>query len=168
MLSAQDIIKTLDLKPLPVEGGYYRESYRSVEILKSGSLSASSQGERSLCTAIYYLLTPETCSKLHRLPGVEIFHFYLGDAVEMILLYPDGRVQEIVLGTDLASGHQVQAIVPAGVWQGSILKSGGRFALMGTTMSPGFDFSDYQPGQRVDLIAQYPDKHGGIKKLTLE
>ncbi len=168
MLTAQEIIERLDLKPHPSEGGYYRETYRSAEILKSRSLPPGCRGERALSTAIYYLLTPQTCSRLHRLPTAEIFHFYMGDPVIMVLLYPDGHLQEIVMGTDLANGHQVQTIVPAGVWQGSMLKHGGGLALLGTTMSPGFDFRDYEAGRRADLLAQYPDQFKWIEKLTLE
>ncbi len=146
-MTAAQLIAALDLRPLPLEGGYYRETYRSDLLLPNSAKSA--------CTAIYYLLTPDTCSALHRLPADEIFHFYLGDPVEMLLL-DDAGGRVIMLGPDLLAGQVVQTVVPRGVWQGSILRAGGRFALLGTTMAPGFDFADYEAGDPATLATQYP------------
>ena len=101
MITAQDIIKTLVLAPLPLEGGYYAETYRS-----------------AFGTAIYYLLTEDSYSAMHRLPGDEIFHFYLGDPVEMLQLRPDGTGEVLTLGPDLLRGMQLQTMVAGGVWQG--------------------------------------------------
>jgi uncharacterized protein len=168
MLTAQEIIKLLGLEPHPAEGGHFRETYRSTETLQAEVLPSVYPSERAFSTAIYYLLTPQTCSRLHRLRTVEIFHFYLGDPLEMVLLYPDGHVREIVMGTDLAAGQQVQTVVPAEVWQGARLKPGGRFVLLGTTMSPGFDFRDYETGHRAALLADYPHQKAWIETLTPE
>lgn len=156
-LSATSIIELLDLKPLPFEGGYYRETYRSDERF---------QHKRSLSTAIYYLLTPETRSTMHRLPADEMFHFYLGDPVAMLRLYPDGSSSVVTLGNDLAARQSPQILVPQGVWQGSRLADGGRFALMGATVAPGFEFDDYEAGDREQLIKQYPERADLITKLT--
>lgn len=155
MLSAEDIIIKLNLKPLPMEGGYYSETYRSHEMIPHGVLPNRYQADKAHGTAIYYLLTPDTKSALHRLPSDEIFHFYLGDPVGMLLLYPDGRGKTIILGQDIEAGQHVQLVVPHGVWQGAYLLDGGRFALMGTTMAPGFDFVDYEPGNRKKLMEAY-------------
>jgi predicted cupin superfamily sugar epimerase len=127
--SAEELIALLQLQPHPKEGGYFRETYRSAERLGAGSLSSRYQGERSLSTAIYYLLTPNTISALHRLATDEVFHFYLGDPVRMLQLREDGTGQEIILGPNLKAGHQLQVIVPRGVWQGGLLEPGGQFAL---------------------------------------
>lgn len=151
-LSAGDLIRLLDLKPLTVEGGFFNETYRAGD---SVSLPRY-KGERPLATAIYYLLTPETFSEIHRVPGEEIFHFYLGDPVEMLQLAPGSRGEVIVLGRDIAAGAKVQHVVPGGYWQGSRLRAGGRFALLGTTMSPGFDYADYESGKRDELQARWP------------
>jgi len=157
-MTATDLITALDLRPLPGEGGYYRETYRS---------AASIPGRgRSLSTAIYYLLTPDTFSALHRLPSDEVFHFYLGDPVSMLQLRPDGTGQVVTLGSDVLAGHAPQVIVPAGVWQGSWLESGGTYALLGTTMSPGFDFADYEAGNRPQLSREYPEFVELIARLT--
>lgn len=167
MLSAEDIIRLLNLKPLQFEGGFYSETYRSPERLSAGSLPDRYKIDKAFSSAIYYLLTPDTKSKLHRLPTDEIYHFYLGDPVVILLLYPDGKGETIILGPDIERGHHVQFVVPRGVWQGSHLIVGGRFALMGTTMSPGFDFEDYEAGNRERLIEKYPNFRRRIELLTL-
>src|SRR5262245_63405894 len=138
-MTAEDVIELLRLQSHPVEGGYFRETYRSGETLPAIVLPRQ-RGDRSISTAIYYLLTPETVSALHRLPGDEVFHFYLGDPVRMLQLWPDGSTRELLLGSDLRQGHHLQTVVPARVWQGSVLEPGGRFALLGATMAPGFDY----------------------------
>ncbi|MGD9403420.1 MAG: cupin domain-containing protein, partial [bacterium] len=89
MLDAEKIISALGMKPLPGEGGYFVESYRSEDNLPEGALPEGSGGPRSLATAIYYLLTPDTFSAMHRLRSDELYHFYLGDPVEMLNLHPD-------------------------------------------------------------------------------
>src|SRR5206468_8607924 len=125
MPSAEELLAALQLKPLPREGGYYRETYRSVDRY---------QAEKALSTAIYYLLTPQTVSALHRLPSDEIFHFYLGSPVQMLQLWPDGQGRVVMLGPDVLAGQSPQIVVPRGVWQGSSLMPGGSYALLGTTM----------------------------------
>ncbi len=159
MLRAAEVIALLHLKPLPLEGGFYRETYRA---------SARLPGEPSpsLSTAIYYLLTPDTCSALHRLPTDEVYHFYLGGPVELLMLLPSGASQVVVLGNDLQAGQQPQWVVPAGVWQGSRLLPGADFALLGTTMAPGFEFSDYEAGAREPLLNAYADQSARIVALT--
>ncbi len=165
-ISADEIIALLDLKPLPVEGGYYSETYREATILPPDVRSGAVGNERFLSTAIYYLLTPDTFSALHRLPGAEVYHFYLGDPVDLLILETDGGVETVGLGLDLASGLRPQAVVPGGCWQGSCLRPGGAFALMGTTMSPGFHQYDFELGERDDLLAAYPAAAAQIRALT--
>ncbi len=167
-MTASDIVTLLNLKPLPIEGGFFRETWRSNISVAPGGLPLRYTTEKSLGTAIYYLLTsePDSFSALHRLPTDEIYHFYLGDAVEMLLLASDGTGRRVTLGQNLAAGEHVQLVVPAGTWQGSRLIPGGQFSLLGTTMSPGFDPADYQPGLRAELIAQYPHHAASIRALT--
>lgn len=153
-LEADEIIRLLNLQKHPMEGGYFVETYRSVEKC----------GERSLATAIYFLLTDETFSEMHRLTGDEMFHFYYGDPVEHVQLFPDGSGKIITIGNDLAAGHEPQVNVPGDVWQGSRLVPGGRVALLGTTMSPGFDYKDYVTGDRQTLIRSHPE----FKELIIE
>jgi predicted cupin superfamily sugar epimerase len=155
-MTAAQLIAALKLQNLPLEGGYYRETYRC-ETRIPGSA-------KSLCTAIYYLLTPDTCSALHRLPADEVYHFYVGDPVEMLQLDESGS-QVHTLGHDILAGEVVQTVVPRGVWQGSSLKEGGQFALLGTTVAPGFDFGDYEAGDPAALAARYPECAARIARL---
>jgi len=156
----REIVTLLGLEPHPAEGGYYRETYRSDARFRPGP---AFPGERSVSTAIYYLLTAETYSAMHRLPGDEIFHHYLGGAVEMLLLMPDGTSEVVRLSSDLAIG-QPQRIVRGGVWQGSRLVAGAEFALLGTTMAPGFEFADYVTGTK-ELVERYPGRETMIRSL---
>ena len=105
---------------------------------------------------------------MHKLPTDEIYHFYLGDPVEMLLLYPEGRGERVILGPDFLDGQHVQFVVPHDVWQGSHLVPGGRFALLGTTMAPGYDDTDYTGGRREELAAQYLEHTELIRQLTRE
>lgn len=148
MPTANDLIAALQLQPLPLEGGYYRETYRS-----------------PLSTAIYYLLTPSTFSAMHRLPSDEIFHFYSGSPVQMLQLWPDGQGRVLTLGPDVLAGQSPQVIVPGGIWQGSFLTPGGSYALLGTTMAPGFEFADYEAGNAERLTEMYPAYAELIRRL---
>ncbi len=166
-MNAREIIEHLGLEPLPGEGGFYRETYRSSdEKIPAGALPERYQADKHIATAIYYLLTPETFSAVHRLISDELFHFYLGDPVTMLQLHPDGHGETITLGPDIEAGQRLQCVVPQGVWQGMHLNAGGRFALMGTTVAPAFDFDDYQPARRDDLLQKYPDFAEMIERLT--
>ena len=167
MLTADRIMELLDLRPLPEEGGHYAETHRAGP-LPPDALPAHYAGPRPRKTAIYYLLTTETFSALHRLPGDEIFHFYLGDPVEQLQLFPDGTGRVVRIGTDLLAGERPQVHVPGGVWQGARLVPGGRhgYALLGTTMAPGFDVADYEGGRRDELVAAYPGFRELIEILT--
>ena len=162
LVTAEEVIRTLSLVPHPEEGGYYRETYRAPREYAPG---ATHPGVRSASTAIFYLLTPDTYSALHRLPGDEIFHFYAGDPVEMLMLHPAGSTEVVLLGRNIRS-MRLQHVVPAGTWQGSRLVTGGGWALLGTTMAPGFAFQDYESGVRHALIDRYPDRADMIRALT--
>jgi hypothetical protein len=166
MPSAKEIQELRKLKPLPVEGGYFAETYRSKFTLSQRSLPAGCSGERALSTAIYYMLTPDTFSAMHRLKGDEVYHFYLGDPAEMLILQPDGTGETLLMGQDIVSGMRLQHVVPGGVWQGSRLMPGGEFALLGTTMAPGFDPADFELGAREELTARYPAYAERIAVLT--
>lgn len=159
-MTAAEIKKLLRLEPHPVEGGFYRRTYTS-----PGQVQLP-RGLRPQGTAIYYLLESGTFSEMHVLESDETFHFYLGDPVEMLQLYPDGRSAVVLLGSDLAAGHQVQVVVPAGVWQGTRLMGEGKMALLGCTVTPGFDFADYKNAPAADLVARWPDQEKRIRALT--
>lgn len=161
-----DIIKRFALVPLTREGGYFRETYRSSLIIPPSHLPNAYAAPRAAATAIYYLITPDNFSALHRLRSDEVYHFYYGDPVDLLQLYPDGSGHVTKLGSDLATGLVPQAVVPGGVWQGAGLRIGGSVALLGTTMSPGFDEDDFELGERDRLLAQYPPFASEIMALT--
>ena len=103
---------------------------------------------------------------MHRLRGDEIFHFYLGDPVEMLHLRPDGTGSTITLGPAPHEGMQLQILVPAGVWQGARMVGRGRYALLGCTVAPGFEFVDFELGKREALLREFPDYAETIRALT--
>lgn len=159
-MTADEIKLLLHLQPHPVEGGWYRRTYTSDVTV------ALLRGVRPYGTAIYYLLEEGTFSEMHVLSSDEIFHFYLGDPVEMLQLRPDGSSAVITLGSDLSAGQHVQRVVPAGVWQGTRLVDGGKVALLGCTVTPGFDFADYRGGKCDELAAGWPQEAERIRMLT--
>jgi predicted cupin superfamily sugar epimerase len=159
-MSAAEIKKLLGLEPHPMEGGSFRRTYTSPGIVEL------ERGIRRQATAIYYLLEPATFSEMHVLDSDEIFHFYLGDPVEMMQLWPDGHSARVALGPDLFDGQLVQLVVPAGVWQGTRLVGDGKVALLGCTVTPGFDFADYRGGCYEELAAKWPAEAVRIRELT--
>jgi predicted cupin superfamily sugar epimerase len=166
VMTVDELKKLLKLEPHPCEGGWFIQTWRSEETIPKSVLPARYPADRAAGTAIYYLLEPHTFSELHRLASDEIFHFYLGDPVEMLQLWPDGSVRTVVLGQDIHAGMHVQLHVPKNVWQGSRLISGGKFSLLGCTVSPGFDYADYETGKREVLLPQYPQAEEAIRALT--
>ncbi|MGA8160790.1 MAG: cupin domain-containing protein [Acidobacteriaceae bacterium] len=165
-MTAAALKALLGLEPHPREGGWFAETWRAEERIVAGALPGRYSGSRAAGTAIYYLLEPGNFSEMHRLASDEVFHFYLGDAVEMLRLFPDGIGERVVLGQDLAEGQWVQTVVGQGVWQGSRLVEGGRFALLGCTVSPGFDYADYESGSRAELVRGWPEWGALIEGLT--
>lgn len=159
-MTAEEIKRRLNLAPHPVEGGWFRRTYTS-----QGTVELP-RGVRAQSTAIYYLLEAGTFSELHMLESDEMFHFYLGDPVEMLQLYPNGGSAVLLLGPDLAAGQQVQVLVPAGVWQGTRLVGDGKVALLGCTVTPGFDFADYRNAPYTELAAKWPAQVERIRALT--
>jgi predicted cupin superfamily sugar epimerase len=149
------IVERLDLAPHP-EGGYFAETYRSER----------NAGERAFSTAIYFLVTAASPSRMHRVAADEMWHFYRGDPLEMLALGPSGRSHVASIGSDLAAGQSPQVLVPAGTWQGTRVAPGGRYALVGATVTPGFDFADFEMGDAETLIAAYPAHADLIRALS--
>ena len=159
-MNAAEIKALLKLEPHPVEGGFFRRTFTSPGIFELP------RGVRPQGSAIYYLLEAGTFSELHVLDSDEIFHFYIGDPAEMLQLYPDGRSAVLTLGQDLRAGEHVQLLVSAGVWQGMRLVGDGKVALLGCTVTPGFDFADYRNANYAELAAKWPEQAERIRALT--
>ena len=162
-MTADEVKKLLRLAPHPREGGWYVRTYEAAEMV---DVDARYDGPRRTGTAIYYLLEPGTFSEMHVLESDEIFHYYLGGAVEMLQLWPDGTSKRMVIGKDLSAGERPQVVVPRGVWQGSRLLVEEGWALLGCTVSPGFEFSDYKTTGREELMAKWPAEREMITRLT--
>jgi predicted cupin superfamily sugar epimerase len=161
--NSQDIINKLGLVPLPEEGGYYLESFRSKRLVQSKEL-----GVRSECTCIYYLITDYSFSALHLVDQDEIFHFYAGSPAEMFQFDLDGKSQIITIGNDIFNDETPQVIVPHGTWQGTKLKDPkpGAWALLGCTVSPGFEIENFHIKSRAELVSEFPQLETNIIKYT--
>ena len=167
-ITAEELIRVLGLDVLPVEGGHFRQTYKAKETVAVAAPDLEHPLLKPRSTAILYLLSadPDSFSALHKLPTDELYHFYLGDPIELLLLRQDGDSEVVTLGHDVLNGQHVQFAVPAGVWQGSHLAPGGEFALMGATMAPGFVDTDYVPGDRDALLERFPERAELIRLLT--
>ena len=166
-MTASEVKKILGLQPHPQEGGWYVRTYEASERIAAEAFADGRYGgARRTGTAIYYLLEPETFSEMHRLKSDEVFHFYAGDAVEQLQLLPGGVGRRVLIGNDLLSEARPQVVVEGGVWQGSRLVEGGSWALLGCSVSPGFEFEDYDEGRRADLCAGWPEWSEMIGTLT--
>ena len=168
MTTAQELISFYNLKPLAVEGGLFARTYLSAEAIVPAALPSRYTHAHPFGTAILVLFTdhPDSFSALHKLPTDEVYHFYMGDPIELTLLHPNGQVELVTMGHDVLRGQKIQHVVSRDVWQGSRLLPGGQFALFGTSMAPGYHHSDYLGGERDALIAHYPSATEHIRLLT--
>ena len=146
-LTAEEIVRELELEPLPGEGGMFRNT------LDDGS-----------STAIYFLVERDRPTMLHRLPGSETFHLYMGAPAKLVMLVPEGKVEQPALGTDLLAGERPQLTVPGGRWQA--LESLGDWTLVGTTMAPGYCEEDFELADREALLLGWPDAEQLIRRYT--
>jgi len=165
MSKAHQWIDGLELRGHP-EGGYYRESYRSDEIMSREHLPARFSGDRAFSTAIYYLLEGEDFSALHVIKSDELFHFYDGSSLTVHVIDPDGTHTVIRLGRNITAGEVPQAVVRAGRLFGALVEDTTSFALVGCTVAPGFDFADFEVPDRAQLLSRYPQHRKLIERLT--
>jgi predicted cupin superfamily sugar epimerase len=169
-LDADRVVALLGLTPLPWEGGFFRETYRCDSAVPAEVLPAryvARTHPRAACTHIYFLLRTGVVSAMHLVRSDEVFHHYLGDPVEQLRLLPGGESNVTLIGSDLAAGQVPQAIVPAGVWQGARVRGGGvhGFALLGCSVSPGFDWADFELGDAARLTSGWPQCRDLIEAL---
>jgi len=167
-LTADDIISRFNLRPLPVEGGFYRVTYTGNLQLPASVLPPSIRSERPAKSVIYYLLTADTKSRLHRLETDEMWHFYLGDGVDLFVFGTEDDYTKVELGHDVMDGLAVQAVVPAHSWFGARLRSGGRWALMACSLAPAYsdeDFSLPDDAEFASLLARFPSQRQILHEL---
>lgn len=165
MKAAKNLITTLDLQPHP-EGGWFRETYRAPEVISSPALPDRFAASRNFSTAIYFLLTADTFSAFHRLKSDEMWHFYSGSTLIVHVLSPEGAYTPIRLGSQLEAGDRFQCVVPRGCWFAASLAVPDTYALVGCTVTPGFDFADFEMADRKELLSRYPQHWELIRRLT--
>lgn len=161
----EELIRELGLLDHP-EGGYYRETYRSRGKISAKELDPAFEGDRNFSTAIYFLLTSGNFSAFHRIRQDEVWHFYEGSNIVLHLLKPDRAYEQVILGPDITRGQHLQFVVEAGTWFASEVVDPGSYALAGCTVSPGFDFQDFEMASATDLQALYPAHRDLIERLT--
>ena len=161
-MQAADWIERLSLQPHP-EGGWYREVYRSAELLDETMLPERFGGTRSFSTAIYFLLMAGEISRLHRIKQDELWHFYDGAPLRLHRIRPDGSTCSELLGRE--AGALPMAMVPAGDYFGAEVTEGD-YTLVGCTVAPGFDFADFEMPSRDELYTRFPDQADLVIHLT--
>ncbi|MUP44840.1 cupin domain-containing protein [Gramella sp. BOM4] len=165
MSTTQEIIEKLDLKPHP-EGGFFRETYRSKGEIAAAGLNSNYYSSRNYSTCIYFLLTSEKFSAFHRIKQDEIWHFYDGATIELHIISESGVLDSIKIGRDIFNGQTPQVIVPGGSWFAAEVSSKDSHSLVGCTVAPGFDFSDFELADRTRLISEFPQHEDLIRKFT--
>lgn len=158
-MDAQIIIDSLNLLPHP-EGGFYKETYRSTE-----QFSLPGKKTREVCTAIYYLLRDDERSHFHRITSDELWFFHSGAALDIYMIR-DAQLEIITLGSSLEKGECLQAVIPAGIWFAAGLKDSAGYALVSCTVAPGFDFSDFELGEREPMCREFPHLKESITRFT--
>ena len=165
MKKADEIIRKLGLEPHP-EGGFFKETYRSEASIEQDDLGVEFMGRRSFSTAIYFLLTSDSFSALHRIRQDEIWHYYDGSPIKLHMINPAGQYSFVIIGRDLSAGQVPQYVVEAGTWFGATVENEDDFTLLGCTVSPGFDFRDFQLAKRDEMLQEFPQHNGIITCLT--
>lgn len=157
--TAAQWVSALSLLPHP-EGGYFKETYRSSDIIPSGGFGPRFSGPRNVSTGIYYLLETGDFSAFHRIRSDEMWHFYAGGTLELHTINEEGH-RQVLIGRDVSKGEVLQFVVPAGTWFAATPRQNSSFSLLGCTVSPGFDFADFEMASSGSLVQQFP-AHGEI------
>lgn len=158
--TVQQLVEHLGMTQLPVEATYFVSTYRSNANTETG-------GPVGTAMIGLYSNDPPSRSLFHRLDFDEVWHFYGGDPMRLVLLHPDGSSSDVIMGSDMLSGHHVQYVIPAGVWQAGELVTGGSWALFGCTMAPGFTGTCFEGGRIDNLLQDYPARSADIRRLGI-
>ena len=166
MKDAEQWINDLNMLPLPEEGGWFKEVYRSEEYIPNDSLPDRFPGKRTFSTSIYYLLKSDEFSAFHRIKQDEIWHFYEGSSLTIHIIDQRGSYKQIKLGRDFDNGESFQATIDKGDLFAATVNQQGSFSLIGCTVAPGFEFEDFEAPDRKELLELYPEHEAVITKLT--
>ena len=155
------LIEHYHLQPLPIEGTLFVSTYRSTQEYENG---------KPVGTAMIgmYCDDPHSVSIFHKLKHDEVWHFYGGDPLHLVLLYPDGSSKDVIMGNKSLKGQLVQFVIPAGVWQAGHMLAGGHYSLFGCTVAPGFTDDIFEGGTRTQLLSLYPDRAADINRLSMD
>ncbi len=164
-MSIESIVEQLELLPHP-EGGFYKETYRSSGLIPKNALTNDFDGDRNYATGIYFLLTSNNFSAFHRIKSDEMWHFYSGSPLSVHVIDEKGNYTKHIISNQLEKGHKPQLVVPANCWFASSVDDKNTFALVGCTVSPGFDFNDFELANRDSLMKAYPKHSDIITRLT--
>ncbi|GLB50406.1 cupin domain-containing protein [Neptunitalea lumnitzerae] len=165
MNTAQEIITQLQLEAHP-EGGFFRETYRSEETIAENHLSDAFSGSRNVSTCIYFLLRSEDFSAFHKINQDEIWHFYEGSTIQLVMISDTGEASEVHIGNNFSKGEVPQFVVPKNYWFAAKVLATDAYALVGCTVAPGFDFRDFVLPTRAELVAQFPQHKTLITQFT--
>ena len=165
MITADHWIKKLDLHRHP-EGGYFKETYRSGEVILKHALPQRFGGDRVFSTCIYYLLNKKEYFAFHTIRQDEVWHFYEGSSLAIHIIDHNGEYSVVTLGRNIEKGESLQAVVRAGCWFAAAVDNPHAYALVGCTVAPGFDFADFEMADRQRLVALYPEHRAIIEKYT--
>ena len=149
-----------------IEGGWYRQVYKSELVLPRSVLTPAHKDMRSAATSIYFLLESGDFSGFHRIASDELWHFYDGNGLVIYEIKPGGSLVKHLLGKDIEEGESFQVLVPAGSWFASRVEVADGFALCGCTVAPGFDYEDFEMADRKQLTNEYPEHEALISALT--
>lgn len=158
--TTKQLVDHLGMTPLPVEATFFVSTYRSAADMPNG-------GPVGTAMIGLYSNEPPSRSLFHRLDFDEVWHFYRGDPMRLVLLHAEGTSKEVIMGPDLLAGQLVQYVIPAGVWQAGELVDGGEWALFGCTMAPGFTSTCFVGGRISDLLPKYPGREADIRRLGI-
>ena len=164
MSNINRLIQQYNLKPHP-EGGWYSQTYKSNELIDANALPARFGGHRSFSTAIYFLLEQGNFSAFHRIKSDECWHFYAGDPLLIYVIEVNGELKIISLGNDPEKGQTFQYVVPANCWFASSPATGSEYCFAGCTVSPGFEFEDFELANANELSNTYPQHKDIIRQL---
>ena len=165
MNTAEKIIAGINLQPHP-EGGYFKEVYRSSDIIEADALPEAFKTERNYSTSIYFLLTSDNFSAFHKINQEEVWHFYDGSPLLLYTIYPSGEISEIKIGRDLENGEVPQYVVPRNYWFAAQVIQQNGFSFVGCTVAPGFDFNDFTLANRESLTKEFPQHKKLINQFT--
>lgn len=162
--TVKELIEKFDLLPHP-EGGYFKETYRSAETIPAAALPDRFSANHHFSTAIYFLLEAGNFSAFHKIKSDECWHFYSGEPLLVHVIHLNGILETIRLGSSFSANEYFQFVVPAGCWFASEPAPGSAFSFVGCTVSPGFDFADFELAKADELIKIYPDHKSIISRM---